>query len=249
MATPQPIITTILADINAVVPNFSSLVSSYRLLVGAAEEIHRIPGVSEEIFQRSITRFDRCGTLIDIFLELLCCKITYSTEFLGLSCAPIDLFRLLLNRSDALDTPHHTAEQIVELEALRRALGLSGLDCSCFNSPLGGNCPPEQGHHFTYTPPPPPTPAPAPAPPSAEPGETEVESELELSRTDPEPVTGPPAEAEVNSDPPVPPKTTQESQPSPPRPVKLPPQSAQPGPSGPTGQQIKITYRDPRQEL
>ncbi len=120
--TPQPIVNTILADVNAIIPNFSSLVSSYRLLVGSAEEIHRIPGVPEDIFIRSVERFDHTGTLIDILLELLCCKISYSSDFLGITCAPIDLFRLLTNRTDVTDTPYRTGDQILQLEVLRRAL-------------------------------------------------------------------------------------------------------------------------------
>ncbi len=117
--TPQPIINTILSDVNAVIPNLQSLVSSYRLLVGAAEEIHRTPNTPIDIFQRAVERADRSGTLIDILLELLCCKILFSSEFLSVTCAPVDLFRLLSNRTDATDTPFNTAEQILQLEALR----------------------------------------------------------------------------------------------------------------------------------
>lgn len=119
---PQPIIDLILADINAVIPNFSSLVSSYRLLVGSAEEIHRTPDVCPDVFERAVRRYDNTGTLIDILLELLCCKIAFSSEFLSVSCAPVDLFRLLVNPTTATDTPHNTAEQVVGLEVLRRIL-------------------------------------------------------------------------------------------------------------------------------
>jgi hypothetical protein len=119
---PQPIIDLILADINAVIPNFSSLVSSYRLLVGAAEEIHRTPNVCPDVFERAVRRYDNTGTLIDILLELLCCKIVFSSEFLSVSCAPVDLFRLLANPTTGTDTPHNTAEQVVGLEVLRRVL-------------------------------------------------------------------------------------------------------------------------------
>ena len=68
---PQPIIDLILADINAVIPNLSSLVASYRLLVGASEEIHRTPEVCPEVFERAVRRADNAGTIIDLFLELL----------------------------------------------------------------------------------------------------------------------------------------------------------------------------------
>lgn len=121
---PQPIIDLILADINAVIPNLSSLVASYRLLVGASEEIHRTPEVCPEVFERAVRRADNAGTLIDIFLELLCCKVAFSSDFLQISCAPVDLFRLLANKSTTTDIPFHTAEQVVEMEALRRVLDL-----------------------------------------------------------------------------------------------------------------------------
>jgi len=119
---PQPIIDLILADINGIIPNLSSLVASYRLLVGASEEIHRTPEICPEVFERAVRRFDNAGTLIDVFLELLYCKIGFSSEFLKISCAPVDLFRLLNNRTTATDIPFHTAEQVVEMEVLRRIL-------------------------------------------------------------------------------------------------------------------------------
>ncbi|WP_143005883.1 hypothetical protein [Sporolituus thermophilus] len=120
--TPSSIIDLILADVNAIVPNFNSLVSSYRLLVGAAEEIRRTPGVCPDVFERAVRRYDNTGTLIDILIELLCCKIAFSAQFLTVSCAPVDLFRLLASRDPATDTPHCTAEQVVIMEAVRRVL-------------------------------------------------------------------------------------------------------------------------------
>lgn len=120
--TPSSIIDLILADVNAIVPNFNSLVSSYRLLVGAAEEIRRTSGVCPDVFERAVRRYDNTGTLIDILIELLCCKIAFSAQFLTVSCAPVDLFRLLATRDSATATPHCTAEQVVILEAVRRVL-------------------------------------------------------------------------------------------------------------------------------
>lgn len=118
----QRVVDTILADVNAVVPNFSSLVSAYRLLVGAAEEIHRTPGIPVDVFDRAVRRFDRTGNIIDILIDLLCCKISFSSEFLGVTCAPVDIFRLLANRTATTDTPRHTAEQILQIELLRLAI-------------------------------------------------------------------------------------------------------------------------------
>ena len=145
---PQPIIDLILADINGIIPNLSSLVASYRLLVGASEEIHRTPEVCPEVFERAVKRADNAGTLIDVFIELLYCKIAFSSEFLKISCAPVDLFRLLANRSTATDIPFHTAEQVVEMEVLRRILE----KCQDKNS-----CMPE---HTVVCPTPPPVPSP-----------------------------------------------------------------------------------------
>lgn len=122
LPTPQRIIDTILADINAVMPNYQVLVSSQRLLVGAAEEISRTPGVPKEIFERAVLRMDNAGTLIDIFLDLLLCKISFSSDFLSVTCAPVDLFRLLTTNNPLCDTPQRTGEQILQLELIRRTL-------------------------------------------------------------------------------------------------------------------------------
>jgi hypothetical protein len=119
---PQRIIDTILADINGVMPNYQVLVSSQRLLVGAAEEISRTPGVPKEIFERAVLRMDNAGTLIDIFLDLLLCKISFSSDFLSVTCAPVDLFRLLTTNNPICDTPQRTGEQILQLELIRRTL-------------------------------------------------------------------------------------------------------------------------------
>lgn len=122
LPVPQRIIDTILADINGVMPNYQVLVSSQRLLVGAAEEISRTPGVPKEIFERAVLRMDNAGTLIDIFLDLLLCKISFSSDFLSVTCAPVDLFRLLATNNPNCDTPHRTGEQILQLELIRRTL-------------------------------------------------------------------------------------------------------------------------------
>ncbi|MDD4599716.1 hypothetical protein SDC9_04220 [bioreactor metagenome] len=133
----------ILSDVNAIIPNFSSLVSSYRLLVGSAEEIKRIPGVPEEMFERAVLRFDHCGTLIDILLELLCCKIAFSSDFLSITCAPLDIFQLITtDRCPETNTPAGAAELIILLELVRRLLE-NGCDLSCFGPapPIGDESP------------------------------------------------------------------------------------------------------------
>lgn len=128
MAT--PILDIIVADVNSIVPNLASLASTYRLLVGSAEEIGRIPGVPMEIYERSIIRFDRAGTLIDILLELLCCKIKFMAEYLSTTCAPIDLFSLAQNPVE-----DDSIEQIIEIEVLRRILKCYCDENSCFDTP------------------------------------------------------------------------------------------------------------------
>jgi hypothetical protein len=166
--TQQTIINTILGDITGVIPNFSSLVSSYRLLVGAAEEIRRTPGMPFEIFERAVVRFDRAGTLIDILLELLCCKIAFSSQFLAVTCAPVDIIRLLANCNSLNDKSFQTAEQIIILEALRQLLAN---DCpvSCFGPPPDGITPPQP-------------PAPPPPAPPAKPADGFIQSDLESTQ-------------------------------------------------------------------
>lgn len=135
MAT--PILDIIIADVNALVPNLASLASTYRLLVGSAEEIGRIPGVPMEVYERSIIRFDRSGTLIDILLELLCCKIKFIAQYLSTTCAPIDLFSLAQNPVE-----EDSIEQIIEIEVLRRILKCYCEEKSCFDTtePLNNDC-------------------------------------------------------------------------------------------------------------
>lgn len=163
--TSLTIIETILADVNAIVPNFSSLVNSYRLLVGAAEEVHRIAGASPDVLARAITRFDRTGELIDILIDLLCCKIAFSSELLALTCGPVDLFRLLANRFDVADTPHLVAEEILLLEIIRRALGLARSPESCVPPCTPPGPPPFTFATSYFVPPPPPPPPIPPEPP------------------------------------------------------------------------------------
>lgn len=120
---PLAIIDLILADVNAVLPNFNSLVSSYRLLVGAAEEINRTPNVCPDVFERAVRRYDNAGMLLDVLLELLCCKIVFSSELLRVTCGPVDLVRFLITCLDGQDVPCRTAEEVVGLAALRRLQG------------------------------------------------------------------------------------------------------------------------------
>ncbi len=158
------IIETILADVNAIMPNFAALVNAHRLLVGSAEEIHRIPGVTPDAVARAIERFDRSGVIIDILIDLLCCKIAFSSELLAVTCAPVDLFRLLANRLDVADPPHLVAEEVLVLEVIRRAREcLLGPGAAPPCTPPGG--PPYTFATSFFTPPPPPPPPIPPEPP------------------------------------------------------------------------------------
>ena len=117
---PVAVVDLILGDVNALLPNFNGLVSSYRLLVGAAEEIRRTRDICPDVFERAVRRFDSAGTLIDVLLELLCCKIVFSADLLKSTCGPVDLVRYLLTCLDGQDTPCRSAETVVGLAALRR---------------------------------------------------------------------------------------------------------------------------------
>lgn len=161
--TSQSILNTILADVNALLPNFTSLVNSYRLLVGSAEEIHRMPGVTNDVYARSIERFDRCGLLIDIVIDLLCCKIGFSSDFLAITCGPVDIIRLLANRCDVADTPREVAEEILLLEVLRRAQ--ERLRCGSGAPPCTPPGPPPYVFPTSFFVPPPPPPPPIPPEP------------------------------------------------------------------------------------
>ena len=158
---PQPVavIDLILGDVNALLPNFNGLVSSYRLLVGAAEEILRTRDVCPDVFERAVRRFDNAGTLIDVLLELLCCKIVFSADLLKVTCGPVDLVRYLLTCLDGQDTPCRSAETVVGLAALRRLQ-----DCLCGSPP----CLPDSPVVCPAPPPVPPPPSPPPLPPIVE---------------------------------------------------------------------------------
>jgi hypothetical protein len=136
---PPPIVDTILGDIAALVPQFSSIVASYRLLIGGAEELRRMKGICPEIIDRAVVRADRAGALIDMLLEILCTKVSFSTNFLAVSSAPVDVFRLL-SPAYSCDPSRLTAEQIVELEALRQVL-CRERSALCFADKTAGPCP------------------------------------------------------------------------------------------------------------
>lgn len=145
----QPIINTILGDVAALVPQLSSLVASYRLLIGGAEELTRTKGVCTDISDRAIVRADRAGALIDMLLEILCTKVSFSTNFLAVSSAPVDVFRFL-SPAYACDPSRLTAEQIIELEALRQLLCRERSDLCFINKTTGPCVPPPHVPKSTF---------------------------------------------------------------------------------------------------
>ena len=151
---PVPLIDLILSDINALLPHFNGLVSSYRLLVGAAEEIHRTPEICPDVFERAVVRFDNAGTLLDVLLELLCCKIIFSSDLLQVTGGPVDFIRHLLSCLNGEDTPCRSAQTIAGLAALRRLQSQVSSSSYCFSD------------HPVVCPRPPAPPSPPIAPPS-----------------------------------------------------------------------------------
>lgn len=158
---PIRIIDLILADVNAVIPNFNSLVASYRLLVGGAEEIKRTKDICPDVFERAVRRADNAGTLIDVLLELLCCKIAFSSELLMVTCGPVDLVRHLATCLGIEDVPCTTAEEVVGLAALRRLQEKFCCEHACLPDwPVVCPSPPTPLPPQPPKPPPPPPPAP-----------------------------------------------------------------------------------------
>lgn len=167
---PVALINLILADVNAILPNFNGLVSSYRLLVGSAEEIHRTPEVCHDVFERAVRRYDNTGMLIDVLLELLCCKIVFSSELLQTTCGPVDLVRFLLTCLDGDDTPCRSAQTVVGLEALKRLQDKFCGDHYCLPyhqvlcPPVPPSTPTTPSPHNASTPPSSPSPPPSSPP-------------------------------------------------------------------------------------
>ncbi|EGO65723.1 hypothetical protein [Acetonema longum] len=160
-----PIVDTILSDVNALATQFNTLTAAYRLLVGSAEEIPRIKGVNPEITMRAVQRIDRAGALLDMLLEILCYKVSFSTDFLAVTSAPVEIFRQLQECCQPVRACD-TAKQIVELEALRQLLGRCRNE-ACFYDKT--SFPP-------YVPPPP-----MPKPPGAKPpaGQQAIPSDIQ----------------------------------------------------------------------
>ncbi|HLV10304.1 MAG TPA: hypothetical protein VKY40_08850 [Halanaerobiales bacterium] len=61
----------VLTGVDTITERFTLLTESYRLLVGAAEELTRTPSATEDIIQDSIIRTAYLGNILDQLLILL----------------------------------------------------------------------------------------------------------------------------------------------------------------------------------
>ncbi|SEM27792.1 hypothetical protein SAMN04488698_10116 [Candidatus Frackibacter sp. WG12] len=66
----ESIMPSMTSDFNLLAQSLYSLTNSYRLFVGAAEELTRTPSVSEETINAAIARSSRLGNILDILLLL-----------------------------------------------------------------------------------------------------------------------------------------------------------------------------------
>lgn len=78
-------------DVNALVSVFNSLTDNYRLLVGAAEELTRTPGASQQAVNLALERVYNTGSLIDITLLALAVKLDFVAEVLAVTGIPLNL--------------------------------------------------------------------------------------------------------------------------------------------------------------
>lgn len=80
------------SDINALLNVMNQLTDNYRLLVGAAEELTRTPGVGQRTINLAIDRADNTGTLIDIVIFTLFIKLEFTADVLDDTGIPLELF-------------------------------------------------------------------------------------------------------------------------------------------------------------
>jgi|GEM_PF-5386794 len=92
-------------DVNALLEVMNSLTDNYRLLVGAAEELTRIPGATQESINYALDRADNAGTLIDLVIFTLALKLDFVIEVLNATGIPLDLvIGLFAKTLEAKDT-------------------------------------------------------------------------------------------------------------------------------------------------
>ncbi|HHU33335.1 MAG TPA: hypothetical protein GXZ50_11840 [Clostridia bacterium] len=84
-------ISILFRDVNELLEVMNSLTNNYRLLVGAAEELTRIPGVTQQSINYALDRADNTGTLIDLIIFTLAVKLDFVSEVLNETSLPLDL--------------------------------------------------------------------------------------------------------------------------------------------------------------
>ena len=91
-------ISILFRDVNELLEVMNSLTNNYRLLVGAAEELTRIPGVTQQSINYALDRADNTGTLIDLIIFTLAVKLDFVSEVLNETSLPLDLVIALLSK-------------------------------------------------------------------------------------------------------------------------------------------------------
>lgn len=79
------------ADVQALIEIMDSLTNNYRLMVGAAEELTRTPGVEQQTINLALDRVDNTGTLLDLTIFTLAIKMDFLAEVLSVTGIPLDL--------------------------------------------------------------------------------------------------------------------------------------------------------------
>ena len=73
----------ILGDVDSLIEKFTLLTDSYRLLVGATEELTRTPSVGENIIDSSVCRTALLGNILDQLLAAI--QIALIADFIRVS--------------------------------------------------------------------------------------------------------------------------------------------------------------------
>ncbi len=119
-----PVLNTLLTDTAATSLLFNEIAEGYFFLASAAKLVKEIPETPPGVLERALARTDVTGNVLDAILDLLQCKVNFSTAFLLLTCAPIDVLVALAIAKAECSKDLTTPEQILQLEALRHILQL-----------------------------------------------------------------------------------------------------------------------------
>ncbi len=114
------VINTILTDVTALTLTYRDLALAYFYITEGLGNLLIAKEVSPGIINRAVERADMSGKLLDLLSDLLFCKLSFSSDFLGISCAPVDLLRDLAQWQYC--NKNQTPEQILQMELVRRAM-------------------------------------------------------------------------------------------------------------------------------